>query len=79
MCDVVVFDILVILSFLAESSDEDWIILRGDEGDSVEIDKSRHDHGFDDGRHADIKEQATRRGDPYQPGNFYGPPYYIAT
>lgn len=48
MCDVVVFYILVILSFLAECSDEDGMILRRDEGDSIEVNEGRHDHGSDD-------------------------------
>ena len=48
MCDVVVSYIFVILSFLAERPDEDGVVLRRDEGDSIEIDESRHGHGSDD-------------------------------
>ena len=70
VCDVVVFYIFVILSFLAECSNEDGIILRGDEGDSVEMDKCRHGRGFDDD---------DQRADPRQPvpSNLYESSYYI--
>jgi hypothetical protein len=47
VCDVVVSYISVVLSFLAERSDEDGVVLRGDEGDSVEMDKSGHGHSSD--------------------------------
>ena len=47
--DVVIPYILVILPLLTESSDENGVVLRGDEGDGIEIDESRHDHGsYDD-------------------------------
>jgi hypothetical protein len=45
VCNVVVSDVSVVLSFLAERSDEDGVVLRGDEGDGVEINESWHGHG----------------------------------
>jgi len=45
VCDVVIFYVFVALSFLAERSDEDGVVLRGDEGDSIEVDDGGHDHG----------------------------------
>lgn len=45
MCDIVVLYISVVLSFLAKRPDEDGVVLRGDEGDSIEIDERRHGHG----------------------------------
>ena len=77
MCDVVVSYVSVVFSFLAERPDEDGVVLRGDEGDSVEIDESRHGHGFDDDPAGitlvDIETQATR---PASADNLNGPTLY---
>jgi hypothetical protein len=50
MCDIMVFYISAVLSFLAERPNKDWVVLRGNEGDSIEIDGGRHSHGSDDDR-----------------------------
>ena len=58
VCDVVISDVSVVLSFLTERSDEDGVVLRGDEGDGVEIDESGHGHGDDDDQSRSHRHQA---------------------
>lgn len=44
VCNVVVSYISIVLVFLSERSDEDGVVLRGDEGNSVEINERGHRH-----------------------------------
>lgn len=48
MCDIVVSYISLVLSFLAERSNEDGVVLRGNEGNGIEVDERRHGHSSGD-------------------------------